>query len=277
MTTEAIEVSAGDETDGRGEAAGCMRGESPWCLTLADGALLRGFRRGGSGDCTGMFLHGFRSHCDGGKARHLSDAARLRGRRWLRFDQRACGESGGRFQRFSVSQAIADARQVLTALQEPGCILVGSSLGALIAIHLARAEPDRVRGLVLIAPALRFTQRFIHDQLNDHELDRWRQRGYRWFPDLYAGGCFRLDYGSCADALGYGEPPGELPCPVRVVHGTRDELLPVEDVIEWLGRLECPDQGLEIIEGGDHRLTQWSDVIARQIDNLWNEPAKQCV
>lgn len=63
---------------------------------------------------------------------------------------------------------------------------------------------------------------------------------------------------------------------MRVIHGTRDELVPIEDTRTWLSRLACPAQGLEIIDGGDHRLSGWTDVITRQTETLWNETRNAC-
>ena len=253
-----------------------MAGEQPWRLVLEDGAELRGFSRQGTDPRRGVFLHGFRSQCDGEKSRRLSETAGRNGYGWLRFDQRGSGASSGEFRRFTLSGAIEDTRRILESLGDPPCVLVGSSLGALIALHVAATQKHRIEGLILIAPALRFTQRYIHDQLSDAQLDGWRRRGYRWFPDLYAGGCFRLDYSFCADALEYAEPPARLSRPVRVIHGTRDELLPLKDTRDWLAGLDCPAGALEIVEGGDHRLTERSDVIARLTETLFNEIKPSC-
>jgi pimeloyl-ACP methyl ester carboxylesterase len=250
-----------------------MPGEKAWTLTAADGLVLRGLARPGTG-ISGVFLHGFRSDCDGGKARRLSRWAGVQDHPWLRFDQRGCGRSDGEFRQFTIGGAVRDLCAVLETLPGP-CILVGSSLGALIAAHAAR-QSHRVAGLLLIAPAVRFADRFIRDQLDREELDRWLRRGYRWLPDLYNGGCFRLDAAFCEDALRNGAAPGALPCPVRAVHGSRDELLPPEDTERWLETLASPDKALEILEGGDHRLTDWVDAIVRQAETLWNETRHPC-
>lgn len=254
-----------------------MEGEQRWRLNAQADLVLRGFRRRLDSRRTGVFIHGFRSHCDGEKARRLSALAGERGYDWLRFDQSGCGTSDGDFRHFTVSGAVDDLLQVLDALDQPSYILVGSSLGALIAIHAASTGRHPIHGLVLIAPALRFTQRFLRENLDDDELAAWRKRGYRWFPDLYAGGCYRLAYAFCADALRYDEPPGKLPCPVQVIHGSHDELLPLADTEDWLARLDCPAAGLEIVDRGDHRLTGWMDVIARRTETLWNETRQPCV
>lgn len=253
-----------------------MRGEAPWALAVGDNTELRGFRRPGDAERCGVFIHGFRSHCDGEKSRQLSTTAGLHRWPWLRFDQRGCGASDGEFRRFTVSGAVEDLNRVLVSIGAGSYILVGSSLGALIALHAARDARQPIDGLVLVAPALRFADRFIHDHLDERDLDDWRRRGYRWFPDLYGGGCYRLDYGFCADALRYREPPLTLPCPLRVLHGTRDELLPLDDTLEWTARVDSPGLGLEIVDGGDHRLSGWSEFIARQTESLWNETRHTC-
>jgi len=253
-----------------------MQGEAKWTLAVGDNTELHGLRRCGAGGRCGVFIHGFRSHCDGEKSRQLSSTASLRGWHWLRFDQRGCGASGGEFTRFTISDAVEDLKRVLASLEAHSFILVGSSLGALIALHAALGSRQPIDGLVLVAPALRFADRLIHDHLDESALERWQRRGYRWFPDLYGGGCYRLDYGFCADALRYREPPRTLPCPVRVLHGTRDELLPLNDTLEWTARVDSPDLGLEIIDGGDHRLSGWSQLIARQTESLWNETRQTC-
>jgi len=255
------------------ENKGRMQGETDWRLTPRGNIILRGFKRPGDSRHLGVFLHGFRSHCDGGKSRHLSALAGRNGYSWLRFDQRGCGMSAGRFQDFTISGAIDDTQAALRALDGPPCVLVGSSLGALIALHVAKSRHCRVAGLVLLAPALRIVERFLHQQVDEQAAQQWRQRGYRWFPDPYAGTCYRQNYAFYADALGYAEPPTALPCPVRVIHGGRDELLPARDSETWLAELDCPAKGLEIIDRGDHRLTEWSDVIARHTETLFNEIA----
>jgi len=255
---------------------GPLPGETGWVLSAGDGSVLRGYARPAPGRRCGVFVHGFRSHCDGGKARRLSHWAGTRGHGWVRYDQRGCGASGGSFRQFTVSAAVSDLQRVVAGLGDGGCILVGSSLGALVAARAAAGLGGGVAGLLLIAPAVRFADRFILDNLDDEALARWRRRGFRWFPDLYTGGCYRLDAGFLEDALRIGRAPPALPCPVRTVHGSRDEVLPAADTQQWLEALDCPAKALEIIEGGDHRLTDRADTIVHHAEILWNESLHSC-
>lgn len=217
----------------------------------------------------GVFLHGFRSHCDGAKARALARHAARRRRAWLRFDQRHCGRDDPRFARFTITRAIDDAVAVLDLLRQPA-VLVGSSLGALIALHAADRRPALVRGLLLLAPAVRFVER-VFAGLAAEEVEAWRTGGTRRFADRFEGGHFHLDYGFYRDAMAYLHPrPWKFACPVAILHGDQDELLPARDSVQLKGSIQAPAVSLEIIEGGDHRLSTAIGPMCRALDQLWS-------
>ena len=65
-------------------------------------------------------------------------------------DHRGHGRSG-RTADYRVVDYVADAIAVLRTLEQPA-VLIGHSLGALTALGVAAAEPERVRGAVLLDP-----------------------------------------------------------------------------------------------------------------------------
>lgn len=216
----------------------------------------------------GIFLHGFRSHCDSEKAKALSAHAAARGRSWLRYNQRHCAQSNEEFAHFTISQAIDDALSVLDFFRQPA-VLVGSSLGAVIALQAAQQRAEMVNGLLLIAPAVRFVERFFLS-LPKIEINEWRERGSKQFPDYYEGGVFTLNYSFFADAVAYQSPgPWKFDCPVSILHGQKDELLPPHDSIELKGMIQSPSIFLNIIPDGDHRLTDTIPLMCQKLDNLW--------
>ena len=216
----------------------------------------------------GIFLHGFRSHCDGEKSRGLSEHAANRGRFWLRYNQRHCAQSNNEFAHFTISQAIHDAIAVLDFFRQP-VVLVGSSLGALIALQAAQQRAEWVSGLLLLAPAVRFVERYFLT-LPEDDIKHWRDRGAKTFPDQYEEGTFTLNYSFFADAAAYRTlGPWKFDFPVAILHGQRDELLPVEDSIELKAMIQCPAISLDIIADGDHRLNAAIPSICQKLDTLW--------
>ena len=108
-----------------------------------------------------MFLGGFKSDMTGTKATALQDWADQTGRAYLRFDYSAHGASEGTWQDATISQWRQDALDMLDQCTDGPQILVGSSMGGWMALLAAMARPDRVKALVLIAPAADFTESLI--------------------------------------------------------------------------------------------------------------------
>lgn len=104
-----------------------------------------------------VYLHGLGSVRDGEKSRSLLSYAAARGRGFTRFDFRGHGESSGHLSDLLLSDVIADG---IAVLEEAGrSVLVGSSLGGLVASWVADARPELVQALVLLAPAFGFLHR----------------------------------------------------------------------------------------------------------------------
>jgi pimeloyl-ACP methyl ester carboxylesterase len=222
------------------------------------------------GDCPGgVFLHGFRSHCAGMKALALASHAASRGRCWLRYNQRHCGCTNAEFARFTISQSIDDAAAILDHVRQP-TLLIGSSLGAVVALQCAQRKPAAVSGMLLIAPAVKFVSRHFLT-LPGRSISLWQQQGSFLFPDQYEGGVFPLNYTFYEDALEYARlGPWKFDFPVAILHGQQDEILPVEDSC-WLRRkITSPCVELDVVPDGDHRLNNAIALMCEKLDALWN-------
>lgn len=240
--------------------------ELPFLWPPGDPAL-SGFHFAGKAP-GGIFMHGFRSHCDGEKAVSLARHAESRGRAWLRYNQRYCGRGNDAFVHYTVGQSINDLVSILDFLGQP-VILVGSSLGAVISLQAAEIRPAAISGMLLIAPAYRFVMRHF-EKLPLETIRRWRSRGFLDFPDYYEGGEFPLGYGFYEDALRYADPgPWKFNFPVAILHGENDELLPPDDSRELQQRIRAPSVTLDIVPEGDHRLQAAIPLMCRKIDFLW--------
>src|SRR3712207_6151493 len=117
---------------------------------------------------TVFWLGGFRSDMRATKAEALDRWAEQSGRGFVRFDYSGHGESGGAFEEGTVSRWLEDTLAVVDAFGTGPFVLVGSSMGGWLALLATRAllvrhPPSGPSGLVLIAPAVDFTERLMWD------------------------------------------------------------------------------------------------------------------
>jgi len=116
---------------------------------------------------TRVWLSGFRSDLTGTKASFLAERAARTGAAFVRFDYSGCGQSDGAFEDGTIGRWLADALAILDEATRGPLVLIGSSMGGWLALLAARARPERVAGLVLIAPAPDFTERLLWPDLPD--------------------------------------------------------------------------------------------------------------
>src|SRR6516165_12797438 len=114
----------------------------------------------------GLFwLCGYKSDMKGTKAQALADWAAQQRRGFVRFDYSGHGESEGAFTDGTIGRWLAESLAVFDACCRGPQVLIGSSMGGWLALLLVRAlrqrspaPPASVAGLVLIAPAVDFTE-----------------------------------------------------------------------------------------------------------------------
>ncbi len=239
-------------------------GESPLAtLTCAGGATIAYRRRAGSEPGL-LFLGGFRSDMTGTKAQALDAEGARTGRAVTRFDYRGHGASSGHFEDFVLGDWIEDALGVLDRATEGQQLLIGSSMGAWIALRVALARPDRVAGLLAIAAAPDFTEDLIWARLDEAQRRKLREQSRLERPSAYASGPDVVTLRLIEEARRHLILRGPIPltCPVRLLHGTADADVPWHCSLRLLERLQCKDARLTLIKDGDHRLCEPAQIAA---------------
>ena len=125
-----------------------------------------------------VFCGGFMSDMTGSKASALAAHCAAHDRAFVRFDYSGHGASDGRFIDGSIGRWRDDALAALDELTAGPQVIVGSSMGGWIALLLALARPERVQGLVLLAPAPDFTAELIEPQLKPRQKRVLEEQGY---------------------------------------------------------------------------------------------------
>ncbi len=213
-----------------------------------------------------LWLGGFRSDMQGGKARAVDAWAARQGLAATRFDYSGHGRSGGRFVDGTISAWLEDATAVYERATAGDQVLVGSSMGAWIALLLARARraagDRRIKGLVLVAPAPDFTERLMWANFPKKVRAAILERGYHELPSAYAEEPTVVTRRLIEDGRLHLllDAPIEPGCPVHILQGVKDPDVPWRHAIDLVTALARDDVVLTLIKDGDHRLSRPEDI-----------------
>jgi pimeloyl-ACP methyl ester carboxylesterase len=205
------------------------------------------FRYRAGASPTLFFLPGYGSDMEGAKALALDAFAEQRDVAMLRLDYSGTGSSSGRFEDGTLAVWIEEALAALDQLTKGPLILIGSSMGAWIALHLALLRPERVSALVGIAAAPDFTNwGFSKEQAAQLSPGSRPTRAF-WQSGQ---GLLLLDDEIAID------------CPVRLIHGDEDADVPLDIAFRTMRALRSADVQLNVIKGGGHRLSEPREIAA---------------
>lgn len=231
-----------------------------------DGVDIAALRRSGATPGV-VWLGGYRSDMTGTKAVALDEWAARTGHACLRHDYSGHGASGGAFADGTISTWLAQSLAVFEKFSAGPQILVGSSMGAWIALRMIqelrkRGQGDRVAGLVLIAPAPDFTIELMEPELTKAQRIEIETKGYLEEkseysdePNIYTKALFE-------DGRNNRVMQGliETGCPVHILQGMADPDVPYSHAEKLMRHLPVCDVTLSLIRDGDHRLSRPQDI-----------------
>jgi len=205
-----------------------------------------------------VFLPGYMSDMDGGKAQAVLGWAHEAGRACLLLDYSGCGRSAGVFADGTLSRWRDEVVAVVQAKVLSDVVLCGSSMGGWLMLLVAEALGDAVAALVGIAPAPDFTDwGFTADQKavlaageTLFEDNPYGPEPTPTYPGFWADGqrLLRLEAGIAFEG------------PVRILQGQRDPDVPWQTALRMAKALRSDDVQVSLVKDGDHRLSRTQDV-----------------
>jgi pimeloyl-ACP methyl ester carboxylesterase len=213
------------------------------------------------------------------------DAELGRDHRVLLIDNRGVGRSSAGLLKYSIAEMAEDVAGCMGSLGWPAAHLVGTSMGAMIALELALSRPELVRSLVLasiglpppvgagmcrgeglklLLRTLRFALAGVAGKLcgmnrnggpctAQEQLEQAKRAGQRSLVGVAGHGAAVLSY-SCNGEL------RQLQLPVLLLHGMRDALFPWRNAVAVARHIRgaqvqlWPDCGHDLVSDAPERL-----------------------
>ncbi|MBD8066313.1 alpha/beta fold hydrolase [Devosia sp. PTR5] len=214
----------------------------------------------------GLFwLNGFRSVMTGAKASALDALGAERGLAVTRFDYSGHGQSGGRFEDGTFSRWLEETEAVFASTAGPQ-IVCGSSMGGWLALLLAQRllahSERRLKGIVLLAPAVDAATDLIPQRFTPRAWAKLERQGYVERKSAYGDGPYRYSRALIEDGARhrlFGRVI-ETGCPVIILQGGKDPDVPPAHAQKLLAHILHDPVTLTLIPDGDHRLSREEDL-----------------
>ncbi len=200
-----------------------------------------------------VYLHGFASSPASSKAQRFARELAAVG---IEF---SCPDFNlPAFETLTVTRMLEAARAALDQGPAGPAALIGSSLGAFVALHAAEAEwGRRVDRLVLLAPALDFGGNRLR-QLGEHGIDDWRRSGQLEVFHYGENATRQVRFDLYEDSARYDAFTLTRSLPTLVFQGRLDDVVDPAMVAEWAAAR--PHVDLRLVHDG-HQLTASMDEI----------------
>lgn len=215
-----------------------------------------------------VWLSGFNSDMSGSKALAVKDWAEANGFGYMAFDYFGHGASSGDFKYGTISRWREDCLTAIDELTDGPLVLIGSSMGGWMALLTALARKDRVKAMLLIAPAPDFTQKLLWPELSGAAQEEIAHNGFWMRPTDY-GDPYPITRELISDGKQWSilDAPIELTIPVTILQGKMDPDVPWTHALKVQEKLVSTDCDFHLIKDGEHRLSRPED-IARLLNEL---------
>lgn len=217
-----------------------------------------------------VFLPGYMSDMEGGKACAVFDWAREQGRACLLMDYSGCGQSSGQFAEGTLSCWKDEVIEMIARfLPDRDVVLVGSSMGGWLMLLAGLMLDNRLAGLVGVAPAPDFTDwGYNEDQKAALKNGQTIFEDNEYGPDPTPTHALFWTDGQENLLLDGGDIA--IKCPVRILQGQQDPDVPWGTSLRLADALRSDDVQVTLIKDGDHRLSREEDItlLLKLIGNL---------
>tara|TARA_B100001057_G_scaffold445224_1_gene482760 strand:+ start:687 stop:1430 length:744 start_codon:yes stop_codon:yes gene_type:complete len=203
-----------------------------------------------------VFLHGFMSDLEGEKPKIFLKFAKRNKLGFLGVEYSGHGKSSGEFTKGNISKWTNETKDIIkNIINKNDFILIGSSMGSWISLNLFRYFKNQIKGFLGIGSAPEFLEKIM-----------WKKFTKKMKNETIRKGIYNLKHGGYEYPITYQlikdgrknkvlDKNINLKIPVTMVHGSKDDAVPVIYSKKVLKLFTKAQKKLLIIKNGNHSLS----------------------
>ena len=203
-----------------------------------------------------VFLHGFMSDLEGQKPRKILKFCNSKKIGFLAMEYSGHGKSSGKFTKGNISKWTNEVRTAIKrVVKKNKFILVGSSMGSWISLNQFKFFNNQILGFLGIGSAPEFLENLIWKKFNNKMKNEIRKKGiYNLKHGYYE---YPITYQLIKDGRKNKILNKKIKNKIYVtmIHGKKDEVVPVSYSKKVLKVFKNAKKKLVIIKNGDHSLS----------------------
>ena len=218
-----------------------------------------------------VFLHGFMSDIEGDKPKNFLKYCKKKRLGFLAIEYSGHGKSSGKFTKCNISRWTEDVRLMIQKIvKKNNFILIGSSMGSWLSINQFKYFKNQIKGFLGIGSGPEFLEHLM-----------WKKFSKKIKREIVKKGIYNLKHGEYQYPITYQlikdgrknkvlHKKYKLKIPITMVHGSKDEIVPVNYSRKILKIFVNTKKKILVIKNGDHSLSNKSNLkkINKELDNM---------
>ena len=218
-----------------------------------------------------VFLHGFMSDLEGEKPKNFLNFSKKYDLGFLALEYSGHGKSSGKFTNGNISKWSKQTHLLIKKIvKKNNFILIGSSMGAWISLNQFKFFKNQIKGFLGIGSAPEFLENLM-----------WKKFTKKMKQETQKKGIYHLKHGNYEYPITYQlikdgrknrvlNKPINIETRVTMVHGEKDEVVPVSYSKKVLKIFPKAQKKLIVIKNGDHSLStkKWLKIITKELKSF---------